>query len=75
MRTEDGYIVSECLNGDKSAFALLVDKYKAVVFAIAYSKLLNFHDAEDIAQEVFIKAFQKLGMLKNYDKFIVWLTP
>jgi RNA polymerase sigma-70 factor (ECF subfamily) len=75
MRTEDGYIVSECLNGDKSAFALLVDKYKAAVFAIAYSKLLNFHDAEDIAQEVFIKAFQKLGMLKNYDKFIVWLTP
>lgn len=73
MRTEDGYIVHQCLNGDKSAFALLIDKYKAAVFAIAYSKLLNFHDAEDVAQEAFIKAFQKLSTLKNYDKFILWL--
>jgi len=34
MRTEDGYIVRECINGDKSAFALLIDKYKAAIFAI-----------------------------------------
>ena len=73
MRTEDGYIVHECINGDKSAFALLVDKYKAAIFAIAYNKLLNFQDAEDVTQEVFIKAYQKLNTLKNYDRFIVWL--
>ena len=73
MRTEDGYIVYECINGDKSAFALLIDKYKAAVFAIAYSKLLNFQDAEDITQEVFIKAYQKLNNLKHYDRFVVWL--
>jgi RNA polymerase sigma factor (sigma-70 family) len=73
MKTEDGYIVHECINGDKSAFAILIDKYKAAVFAIAYDKLRNFHDAQDVAQEVFIKAFQKLGTLKNYDKFAVWI--
>jgi RNA polymerase sigma factor (sigma-70 family) len=73
MRTEDGYIIHECINGDKSAFALLIDKYKAAVFAIAYSKLLNFQDAEDITQEVFIKAYQKLNNLKHYDRFVVWL--
>ena len=73
MKTEDGYIVHECLNGDKSAFAILIDKYKAAVFAIAYDKLRNFHDAQDVAQEVFIKAFQKLSTLKNYDKFAVWI--
>jgi RNA polymerase sigma factor (sigma-70 family) len=73
MRTEDGYIVYECINGDKSAFALLIDKYKAAVFAIAYSKLFNFQDAEDVTQEAFIKAYQKLNNLKHYDKFIVWL--
>jgi len=73
MRTEDGYIVYECINGDESAFALLVDKYKAAIFAIAYSKLLNFQDAEDVTQEVFIKAYQKLNNLKNYDKFVMWL--
>jgi RNA polymerase sigma factor (sigma-70 family) len=73
MKTEDGYIVHECINGDKSAFAILIDKYKAAVFAIAYDKLHNFHDAQDVAQEVFIKAFQKLSTLKNYDKFAVWI--
>lgn len=41
MRTEDGYIVRECLNGDKSAFALLVDKYKEAVFAILLSDFIG----------------------------------
>ena len=73
MRTEDGYIIDKCLNGDAAAFGLLVDKYKASIFALAYTKLGNFHDAEDITQEVFIKAYQKLGALKRWDKVLAWL--
>ena len=73
MRTADGYIISKCLNGDKAAFGLLVDKYKEGVYALAYSKLGNFHDAEDVAQEVFIKAYRKLHTLKHYDSFHAWL--
>ena len=53
MRTEDGYIIEKCLNGDPAAFGLLVDKYRSSVYALAYAKLGNFHDAEDVAQEVF----------------------
>jgi hypothetical protein len=37
MRTEDGYVIHKCLNGDKAAFGLLVDKYKASIYALAYS--------------------------------------
>ena len=48
MRTEDGHIIHKCLGGDTVAFGLLVDKYRASVYALAYSKLGNFHDAEDV---------------------------
>ena len=73
MRTEDGDIVRKCLNGDSAAFRLFVDKYKARVHALAYSKLRDFQDAEDVAQEVFIKAYQKLRSLKQWDKADSWL--
>ena len=51
MRTDDGYIIYKCLNGDPDAFGLLVDKYKAGVYALAYSRLRNFHDAQDVSQD------------------------
>ena len=73
MRTEDGDIIHKCLTGDTAAFGLLVDKYKASVYALAYAKLGNFHDAQDITQEVFLKAYQKLRTLKHWDKFLSWL--
>lgn len=73
MYTEDGYIIGKCLNGESAAFGLLVDKYKSSVYALAYTKLNNFHDAEDITQEVFIKAYQKLSTLKRRDNFLAWL--
>ncbi len=73
MRTEDGHIINKCLDGDSAAFGFLVDKYKASVYAWAYSRLRNFHDAEDISQEVFIKAYQKLHTLKRWDNFLAWL--
>jgi DNA-directed RNA polymerase specialized sigma24 family protein len=67
MRSSDGYIINKCLNGEPEAFGLLVDKYRMSVYALAYTKLKNFHDAEDIAQEVFIKAYRNLHTLKRYD--------
>jgi RNA polymerase sigma factor (sigma-70 family) len=73
MRTEDGYIINKCLNGDRTAFGFLVDKYKESVYAHASYKLKNCHDAEDITQEVFIKAYRKLHTLKRWDNFSAWL--
>jgi hypothetical protein len=67
LRTEDGYIVRRVLNGEPEAFGLLVDRYKASIYAFAYVKLRNFHDAEDVAKEVFIKAYQKLRELRRGD--------
>ena len=73
MRTEDGHLIQKCLNVDSTAFGYLVDEYRAGVYAHAYAKLRNFHDAEDIAQEVFIKAYEKLHTLKRWDNFSAWL--
>ncbi len=73
MRTDDGYIIYKCLNGDPDAFGLLVDKYKAGVYALAYSKLRNFHDAQDVSQEVFIRAYKGLHKLRRWESFAAWL--
>ena len=50
-----------------------MDKYRESIYGLAYSKLGNFHDAEDVTQEVFIRAYQKLRTLKRYDSFLAWL--
>jgi len=73
MRTEDAHIIHGCLNGDSSSFSLLVEKYKSKVHALAYDKLKNFHDAEDVTQEVFIKAYQNLRNLRQWDSLPAWL--
>jgi RNA polymerase sigma factor (sigma-70 family) len=73
MHSEDGFIIQKCLNGEPEAFGLLVDKYKASIYAFVYAKLHNFHDAEDVTQETFIKAYQKLRDLRKWDSFLAWL--
>jgi len=73
MRTEDGYLIQQCLDGDHTAFGFLVDKYKKSVYASAFSRIRNFHDAQDITQEVFIKAYRNLRTLKRWDSFAGWI--
>jgi len=73
VRTEDGYIVHKCLNGEPEVFGFLVDKYKASIYAFAYTRLSDFRDAEDVTQEVFIQAYQKLNTLRRWDSLLAWL--
>jgi len=73
MRTEDGHFIGKCLNGEIEAFGFLVDKYRESIFAFAYSKLCNVDDAEDVTQEVFLKAYKDLRSLRRWDSFATWL--
>lgn len=73
MRTEDGCIISRCLNGEPEAFGLLVDKYKTGIYAYIYTKLNDFHQAQDVAQEVFLQAFRDLYSLRRWESFVFWL--
>jgi RNA polymerase sigma factor (sigma-70 family) len=73
MRTEDGDIIQECLNGKPEAFGILVDKYKAGIYAFVYSELANFHDAQDVTQEAFLQAYRGLRKLRVWESFSFWL--
>jgi RNA polymerase sigma factor (sigma-70 family) len=73
MKTEDGAIIYKCLNGDREAFAILIDKYKAGIYAYVCAKLNNMDDAEDVTQEVFIRAYRDLPKLRRWDIFAYWL--
>lgn len=73
MQTEDGSIIYECLSGDSDAFGILVDKYKAGIYAYTYGKLGNFQDAQDVTQEVFEHAYRGLSGLRRWERFAFWL--
>ena len=61
------------LNGDGEAFGALVKMYRVEVYAIALSMAGNATDAEDLAQEAFIKAYLNLSQLNDPEKFGAWL--
>ena len=69
----DELLVMRTLNGDKGAFAVIVEKYKNTVFAITLKILHHYEDAEDAAQEVFLSAYQNLDKLKEPEKLRAWL--
>jgi len=73
MRTEDERMIYKCLHGEPEAFGFLVDEYKESVYAFAFCKLRNFHDAEDVTQEVFIRAYRKMHTLRRWDDLPSWL--
>jgi len=73
VRTEDALIIQECLNGESEAFGILVDKYKAGIYAYVYAKLGNLHDSEDATQEVFLSAYRSLKTLRRWESFSFWL--
>ena len=73
MALHDAELIQRTLAGDESAFGFLVDKYKGSVHALAYRKLGDFHIAEEITQDTFLKAYQKLSTLKDPGRFPGWL--
>ena len=73
MTLSDVELIQRTLTGDETAFGFLVDKYKGAVHALAYRKLGDFQLAEEIAQDTFLAAYQKLGTLRNHTHFPGWL--
>ncbi len=74
MDLELNRLIKEAKSGNQEAFSTLVTKYKGHVFRHAYAVLNNRQDAEDVAQEAFVKAFLSLKKLDNEFAFVSWLT-
>ena len=70
---EDFQLLAKFKKGDQHAFELLVRKYKMAVFNTIYSIIGNAQEADDIAQEVFLKVYTKVGSFKGKSSFSTWL--
>ncbi len=66
-------MVQRSKEGDAAAFARLARDYQRMVFGLAFGHLRNFQEAQDVAQEVFTKAYQSLGTLRKPEAFSAWL--
>jgi RNA polymerase sigma-70 factor, ECF subfamily len=70
---EDEVLVRRVLSKDRDAFALLVDKYKAAVYNHCYRRLHSPEEAEDAAQEVFLRAYNQMHTYQFGRRFSSWL--
>lgn len=73
MEQTDFELINRTLSGDQDAFTDLVRRYDKRVHALAWRKTGDFHIAEDITQDTFLRAYRKLGTLKNPNLFAGWL--
>ncbi|MCB2221521.1 MAG: RNA polymerase sigma factor [Bacteroidetes bacterium] len=69
----DEIYIERVLGGDQQAYAQLVNKYKVMVYTVAFRILRNHEDAEEIVQDAFVKAYQALGGFEKKSKFSTWL--
>ena len=70
---EDKDLIKLCLSGDIESFSFIIQKYQARVINTCLKYTKNLQDAEDVAQEVFLKAYQSLDTFKFESKFYSWL--
>ena len=73
-RSTDVQVIRRVLAGEREDFGLLVERYLSMVYAMAYARLGNHADAEDTAQETFLKALKSLNTLRSKRKFPSWLA-
>jgi RNA polymerase sigma factor (sigma-70 family) len=69
----DNELISKVLSGDQQAYAALVSRYQNYVFTLALRFTKNREDAEEVSQDIFIKAYRALADFRGASKFSTWL--
>ena len=69
----DIYYINLIIEGNTNAFNILVDRYKDLVFSLALKMVKNREEAEEVAQDTFIKVFKSLSKFKGDSKFSTWI--
>ncbi|MEM5566991.1 sigma-70 family RNA polymerase sigma factor [Psychroserpens sp. AS72] len=69
----DQILINQIIEGDANAFSVLVDRYKSLVFTLALRMLKNREEAEEVAQDTFIKTYKSLDRFKGDSKFSTWI--
>ena len=69
----DQIYIDKVKAGDVASFSHLVERYKDMAYTVALKILRNSEDAEEVAQDSFVKAFQQLNTFQGKSKFSTWL--
>ena len=69
----DNELISKVLSGDQQAYGSLVSRYQNYVFTLAFRFTKNREDAEEVSQDIFIKAYRALADFRGASKFSTWL--
>jgi len=73
MKNDDAKWVKQILAGDENAFTDLVKKYEKRIHAFVWRRVRDYHIAEEITQDTFLLAYEKLGTLRDPNRFSGWL--
>ena len=73
METTELGTVSQARQGDADAFRLLVERHSRAVFKVAYRMIGNEHDADDVVQEVFLRAYRTIHRFEDRANFGTWV--
>ncbi len=71
---DDARLVERTLSGDNTAFAQLYDRYARVIRAVCFDVVGQAEEAQELAQDVFVRAFANLSRLRRADRFGAWLV-
>ncbi|UCD50035.1 MAG: sigma-70 family RNA polymerase sigma factor, partial [Phycisphaerales bacterium] len=72
-KESDRELVQAAADGDKNAYGLLYDRYAPLVRAICYDHTHHLADAQDLAQDVFLRVYERLSQLRQPERFGPWL--
>ena len=70
---DDNHLIQQVLEGNTGIFSVIVDRYKDLVFTVVIRILKNREEAEEAAQDTFLKAFHALPGFKSEARFSTWL--
>jgi len=73
MQEDDAMLIAKVLKGQQSAFRTLVERYQNYVFTVTHRILPNRQEAEEAAQDAFLKAYKMLDSFEQKSKFSTWL--
>ncbi len=73
-KQSDAALVAASLEGDHEAFGRLYDRFARLVRALIYDAFLDYTVTQDLTQETFLRAYHKLGSLRNWDGFGSWVA-
>ena len=73
LRQDDREAVEACQRGEREAFDRLVERYQRDIYRLCYRYVNNHEDANDMAQEVFLKAYRAIGRFRGDSSFSTWL--